>query len=660
VYLFIIAIVDLRTQGVYFNYAIDWQHGIGCKIAGFITVFAQLLSIFTLTVITLERLFAITYAIQLNRRLKLNLAVKVMIAGWLIVILLASLPLFGISSYSKTSICLPMEHHSVADILYLLTLLVINQLAFIIICACYSKMYFSIISQKTRATINDMTIAKRMALLVFTDFACWAPIAFFGLTAIAGYPLIDVTKSKILLVTIYPLNSCANPFLYVIFTKQYRRDFFILSDSRKHQKQCRIVQHENNDFYVKYHNDGDQSIVNQCSQCSKCSQCQCMSNYYCQHCCSMVNMQSDHHHHNAHPNDVCGCSETDSIIKTDNHQCNNDKERQRQITAATTTTNVIQQHHQINNVQQDFHSDTNKKSINDRKHRKHKRCHHYQYQHCRNHHQSLSNQGSSRNDSNDGNTLSNNEKESCSCAGRMMNANHMIEMENLSDNNNNNNNNDNHHHRQAMNSIDGNSCERIHIVRNNNHCQHHMMMNGRVLFSKHKDNPRHHNGGLVIQTSTMSKANKVKGNSIIANFLNSLSISKHLKRMATSIKSNESSTCALPEHESSESCSPYSSTNSLHRNHQQIMYRNKHCHHHRCYTCHTQYNRKPFNSIQSNDHIVINNEPSNPLPVEEQREILRQALQETTTIQEAVAVVEELSSGARISHGSSSNSSKKI
>lgn len=89
-------------------------------------------------------------------------------------------------------------------------------------------MYIEIISQKTRATMNDMTIAKRMALLVFTDFACWAPIAFFGLTAISGYPLIDVPKSKILLVTFYPLNSCANPFLYAILTKQYRRDFFIL------------------------------------------------------------------------------------------------------------------------------------------------------------------------------------------------------------------------------------------------------------------------------------------------------------------------------------------------------------------------------------------------------------------------------------------------
>lgn len=92
-----------------------------------------------------------------------------------------------------------------------------------------NQMYHAIVSQETRATANDATIAKRMALLVFTDFACWAPIAFFGLTAVAGYPLISVTNSKILLVFFYPLNSCSNPYLYAIVTKQYRRDFFILT-----------------------------------------------------------------------------------------------------------------------------------------------------------------------------------------------------------------------------------------------------------------------------------------------------------------------------------------------------------------------------------------------------------------------------------------------
>lgn len=44
----------------------------------------------------------------------------------------------------------------------------------------------------------------------------------------AGYPLIDVTKSKILLVFFYPINSCANPYLYAILTAQYRRDLFSL------------------------------------------------------------------------------------------------------------------------------------------------------------------------------------------------------------------------------------------------------------------------------------------------------------------------------------------------------------------------------------------------------------------------------------------------
>lgn len=66
------------------------------------------------------------------------------------------------------------------------------------------------------------------SLKVFTNFACFAPIAFFGLTALAGYPLINVTKSKILLVFFYPLNSCANPYLYAILTSQYRRDLSLL------------------------------------------------------------------------------------------------------------------------------------------------------------------------------------------------------------------------------------------------------------------------------------------------------------------------------------------------------------------------------------------------------------------------------------------------
>ncbi|CAH1175795.1 unnamed protein product [Phaedon cochleariae] len=201
-------------------------------VAGFLTIFGNILSVYTLAVITTERWYTITWAIHLNKRLKLRNAVRVMLAGWTCALLMAVLPLVGVSNYSKTSICLPLENKGKADAIYLSTLLAFNAIAFALICVCYGSMYKSIReggrTGSTTSVRSDLTVAKRMALLVFTDFACWAPIAFFGLTALLGHPLITVTHTKILLVFFYPLNSCANPCLYALLTQQYRRDFFIL------------------------------------------------------------------------------------------------------------------------------------------------------------------------------------------------------------------------------------------------------------------------------------------------------------------------------------------------------------------------------------------------------------------------------------------------
>lgn len=66
-YLLMLACIDVYSKGEFFNYAYDWQYGPGCKVAGFLTIFASHLSVFTLLVITLERYFAITHAINLNR-----------------------------------------------------------------------------------------------------------------------------------------------------------------------------------------------------------------------------------------------------------------------------------------------------------------------------------------------------------------------------------------------------------------------------------------------------------------------------------------------------------------------------------------------------------------------------------------------------------------
>lgn len=101
-YLLLLACIDLHSIGEYFNYAFDWQYGAGCKASGFLTNFASHLSVFTLTIITMERWFAITNALNLNKRLELPMAIKVMVGGWIYSIIMALLPLFGMSNYSST------------------------------------------------------------------------------------------------------------------------------------------------------------------------------------------------------------------------------------------------------------------------------------------------------------------------------------------------------------------------------------------------------------------------------------------------------------------------------------------------------------------------------------------------------------------------------
>uniref|UniRef100_A0A8C5HHZ3 Thyrotropin receptor n=1 Tax=Gouania willdenowi TaxID=441366 RepID=A0A8C5HHZ3_GOUWI len=228
IYLLLIASVDLHTRTEYFNYAIDWQTGPGCGLAGFFTVFASELSVYTLTVITLERWYAITFAMRLDRKLRLQHAAAVMLGGWVFCLIMALLPLVGVSSFQKVSICLPMDTQATAAQVYIMSVLVLNTLAFFVICGCYVKIYCTVHNPHYRSGSKDTNIAKRMAVLIFTDFLCMAPISFYAMSAVLDRPLITVSNSKILLVLFYPLNSCANPFLYAIFTKAFRGDVFIL------------------------------------------------------------------------------------------------------------------------------------------------------------------------------------------------------------------------------------------------------------------------------------------------------------------------------------------------------------------------------------------------------------------------------------------------
>ncbi|XP_042162249.1 lutropin-choriogonadotropic hormone receptor-like [Oncorhynchus tshawytscha] len=228
VYLLLIAAMDFHSRKEYYNHATFWQTGAGCGVAGFLTVFASELSVYTLTIITLERWHTITNAMHKNKRLRLRHVVAMMAGGWAFSLLAALLPVLGVSSYTKVSICLPMDIESLASQVYVVALLLLNVTAFFIICCCYIRIYMSIHNPDLAIRHGDSKIAKRMAVLIFTDFICMAPISFFGISAALRMPLITVSHSKILLVLFYPINSLCNPFLYTIFTRSFQKDIRLL------------------------------------------------------------------------------------------------------------------------------------------------------------------------------------------------------------------------------------------------------------------------------------------------------------------------------------------------------------------------------------------------------------------------------------------------
>lgn len=239
-YLMLIAFMDYHSRHEYYNHATYWQTGPGCSAAGFLTVFASELSVYTLTVISLERWHTITNAMHVQKRLRMHHVAAMMGLGWAFSLLVALLPLVGVSSYSKVSICLPMDIDTPGSQAYVVAVLVTNVVAFLAVCYCYVCMYLSVRNPEHATRHGDTKIAKRMAVLIFTDFLCMAPISFFAISASLRMPLITVSHSKILLILFYPINSLCNPFLYTIFTRAFRKDV------------CRLLsrcRHAGSDFY---------------------------------------------------------------------------------------------------------------------------------------------------------------------------------------------------------------------------------------------------------------------------------------------------------------------------------------------------------------------------------------------------------------------------
>ncbi|XP_070537539.1 G-protein coupled receptor GRL101-like [Ptychodera flava] len=230
IYIFIIASVDMNYRGVYIRYDESWRSSQLCSFAGFLVTLSSEMSVFLLTVITLDRFLLIVFPLKYIR-MHLKAAIIIVVVSWIVVAFLSFLPLIGIpyfgdNFYSRSPVCLSLHltNEKTPGWIYSVVIFIfLNFLSFIAISIMYLAMYLSIrrtnlatgvqLQQRARETA---AIAKRMSLIVLTDFFCWVPIAVMGMLAMTDTITIPGSVYAWTAVFILPINSAINPFLYTI------------------------------------------------------------------------------------------------------------------------------------------------------------------------------------------------------------------------------------------------------------------------------------------------------------------------------------------------------------------------------------------------------------------------------------------------------------
>ena len=239
IYLAFLAATDVRTFGdvSFYQAALLWQLSAGCKTAGFMAVFGSELSVLILVVLTLERVHTIANALNQNEKGKKRVAFAAAIVCVLVAMFLAALPLVGINSYTKVAVCLPYLTKEWTDRMYIGLLLTINLVGFLVILFSYLYIFRSICkSPAAHSKKKELTVAAgKISLLILTAFLCWMPIVVIGYLTLAGVNTVNSAQAKYLIVLVYPLNACLNPFIYAIFTRQFRQKVSIMCKCSKDQ-----------------------------------------------------------------------------------------------------------------------------------------------------------------------------------------------------------------------------------------------------------------------------------------------------------------------------------------------------------------------------------------------------------------------------------------
>ena len=196
VYMVIIASVDVYYRGVYIEYAESWQESWLCQILGVISTIASEESVFTLCIISADRFYKIVFPFQ-GQKFNMKKAKKVIVGSWVVAFILAIIPLFPSDYfkgqfYSRSSVCLSLHITKETSPGWEYSAAIfhgLNFTCFMFIFLAYSHLYKVVkrssadtakMTQGQKPQQSDVTLARKLTLVVATDFFCWVPINLMG------------------------------------------------------------------------------------------------------------------------------------------------------------------------------------------------------------------------------------------------------------------------------------------------------------------------------------------------------------------------------------------------------------------------------------------------------------------------------------------------
>ncbi|XP_061196141.1 uncharacterized protein LOC133204431 [Saccostrea echinata] len=229
VYLFIIAVADMKYRNNYGFNDSQWRSSNICTVAGLLATVSSEASVIFVFLITLERLLALKYpfSTEFLRKRKHKFVISVMV--WLMTILLAAFPISVYPDfYSRSTVCisLPLTAEKVAGWEYATFVFIgLNLIIFIAIVIGQILIFVEVkviggaLQQDNRK--REIAVLKSLSYVVLSDMCCWIPIILIGIMAYGGMDIsFDVYAWVVVLVL--PLNSALNPFIYT-FIVIYRQ-----------------------------------------------------------------------------------------------------------------------------------------------------------------------------------------------------------------------------------------------------------------------------------------------------------------------------------------------------------------------------------------------------------------------------------------------------